>query len=178
MAARRTVAQVEARGEAIVLSSIHGERAAKARTFNSCQTLVLRAAFLAALLAVVPEALASTALCEAQAVRSHQVLRPESLANWEPVDNQTVLVWMRHSTRARIVRLSRPLQGLTSAPIIIFVAGDGDRTISACGHDALTLSHDESEKAGIVSIRRLSARLTAALDHAGEMAPEIDLRPI
>ena len=161
-----------------MLSSPHGERAAKARTFNSCQTLVLRAAFLAALLAVAPEALAATARCEAQAVRSHQVLHAERLANWEPVDNQTVLVWMRHSTRARIVRLSRPLQGLTSAPIIIFVSGDGDRTISACGRDALTLSYDESEKVRIVSIQRLSARLTAALDHAGEVVPEIGLRRI
>lgn len=160
-----------------MISIPHDARAAKAPNFKSHQTLILRAALLAALLAVVPRALASTAFCEAHALRSHQVLRAEGLANWKPVDDQTVLVWMRDSTRARLVRLSRPLQGLTSAPIIIFVDGDGDRTISPCGRDALTLSYDESEKARIVSIQRLSARLTAALD-AGEIAPKIKLSRI
>lgn len=134
--------------------------------------LMFRVAFLAALLAVSPRVLAAPPPCEAQALRSHEALRPENLANWEPLDDQTVLIWMKHSARARLVRLSKPLDGLTSAPIIILVAGDGGRTVSACGHDALTLSYDEREKARIVSIERLSERLTAALD-GGEAAPNV-----
>lgn len=156
------------------MSIPHNQRAAKARGFDSYQSLIFRVVLLASLLAVVPRALASPPLCEEHALRSHQVLRAESLANWEPVDDKTVLVWMRHSTRARLVRLSKPLPGLTSAPIIIFVAADGDRTISACGRDALTLSYDESEKARVVSIQRLSERLTAALD-ARVAVPKINL---
>lgn len=156
------------------MSILHDERAAKACTSDRYQTLLFRVVLLVALLAVVPGALASPAPCEEHALRSHQVLHAESLENWEPVDDQTVLVWMRHSTRARLVRLSKPLPGLTSAPIIIFVAADGDRTISACGRDALTLSYEESEKARIVSIQRLSERLTAALD-ARLAVPKIDL---
>ena len=149
-----------------MISIPHNERAMNARAFDSYQALIFRVVLIAALLAVVPTALASTALCEARAVRSHQVLHAESLENWEPVDDQTVLVWMRHSTHARLVRLSRPLPGLTSAPIIVFVAGGDNRTISACGRDALMLNYAGSEKARIVSIQRLPAGLTAALDAA------------
>lgn len=149
-----------------MISIPHNGRVTNARAFDSCQALIFCVVLVIALLAVAPTALASTALCEARAVRSHQVLHAERLANWESVDDQTVLVWMRHSTHARLVRLSRPLQGLTSAPVIIFVAGGDDRTISACGRDALMLNYAGSEKAGIVSIQRLPAGLTAALDAA------------
>jgi hypothetical protein len=149
-------------------------RAPQARRLDSYQTLIFRVALLAALLAVAPRVLASPAACEQHAVRSHQALRAESLENWEPLDDRTVLIWTRHSERASLVRLARPLEGLTAARIIILVAGDGDRTISACGHDALTLGHDQSERARIVSIKRLSRRLTAALD-AGEAAPNVTL---
>lgn len=156
------------------MSTPHNERAAKASIFNSHRCLLFRVVLLAALLAVLQPALASTSLCEEHALRSHETLRAEGLANWAPVDDQTVLVWMRHSTRARLVRLSRPIRGLTSAPVIIFVAGNGDHTISACGRDSLTLSYDESEKARIVSIQRLSEALTAALD-AVDAAPKVTL---
>jgi len=144
------------------------------RVFDDYFVLIFRAACLVALLAVTPRVLAATPSCEAQALRSHEALRADSLVNWERVDDQTVLIWMKHSARARLVRLSKPLDGLTSASIIILVAGAGDRTISACGHDALTLSYDEHEKARIVSIERLSERLTAALD-AGAAAPNVTL---
>lgn len=152
------------------------ERGPEARIDNY-SSLIFRVAFLAALLAVAPHVLAATPSCEAQAISSHDVLRAETLANWEPVDDRTVLIWMEHSARARLVRLSRPLEGLASAPIIMLVDGDGDRTISACGHDALTLSYDEREKVRIVSIERLSERLTAALDagEAGEAASNVTL---
>lgn len=149
-------------------------RAPQARRLDGYQTLIFRVALLFALVAVAPRVIASTAACEEHAVRSHEALRAESLENWEPLDDQTVLIWTRHSARASLVRLSRPLEGLIAARIIVLVAGDGDRTISACGHDALTLGHDQSERARIVSIKRLSRRLTAALD-AGEAASHITL---
>lgn len=157
-----------------MMSISQSEYLSAARAFGNHFVLALRLAFLAALLAVSPHVLAAAPSCEAQALRNHEALRPENLANWEPLDDQTVLIWMRHSDRARLVRLSKPLDGLISAPIIILVAGDGDRTISACGHDALTLSYDGHEKARIVSIERLSAKLTAALD-VGKAAPNVEL---
>lgn len=158
-----------------MISNCQSEPVAQARVFARCHALIFRLAFFAALLAVIPRVHASTPLCEARALRSHEALRGESLANWEPLDDRTILVWTKHSARASLVRLSRPLDGLTSAPVITLVDGDGDRTISACGRDGLTLSYDESERARIVSITRLSARLTAALD-ARETAPKITLR--
>lgn len=153
-------------------SMLRNERVVQARAVDKYSLLVFRLALLAALLAAIPRVLAATPSCEAHAIRSHEVLRAESLANWEPLNDQTVLIWTRHSAQASLVRLAAPLDGLTSAPIIVLVAGNGDRMISPCGRDALMLGDDRSQAVRIVAIRLLSARLTAALD-AVEQAPQV-----
>lgn len=126
--------------------------------------------FLAALLLASTRVLAATSQCEARAARGHETLLAWGLANWEPLDDRTVLIWTKHSSRASLVKLARPLDGLTSADIISLVDRDGDGTISACGRDALTIGYDESDAVRIVSIRLLSERRTVALDEGAELS--------
>jgi hypothetical protein len=127
---------------------------------------------LAPLLALV---LCSTALgaassvqrCEREAARQDRVLAADQLANWEPLDEQAVLIWTGDSLRAYLVRLQRPLPGLTRAPVITLVDADQDKTISACGRDALSLG-DDGTAALIVSVQRLSRQRTEELEQAAQ----------
>lgn len=155
----------------------HRESAPTARVIESHRALVLSLLFLAALLFMSAQARAATSQCEARAARGHETLLPWTLANWEPLDDRTVVIWTEHSPRASLVKLARPLDGLTSASIITLIAGHGDRTISPCGHDALMIGQDESTVAQIVSITRLSERRTAALDQ-GQDIPRMQLSRI
>lgn len=109
---------------------------------------------------------AAASRCEAHAIRSHETLLARTLENWEPVDDQTVLIWTNHSPRAHLVKLSSPLAGLTSAEVITLVDGDDDQAISPCGHDGLRIgdAQEAEEAVRIVSIELLSARRTAELD--------------
>ncbi|HVS76088.1 MAG TPA: DUF6491 family protein [Steroidobacteraceae bacterium] len=133
-------------------------------TVRTAATLLVIAALL---LALAPRARAATAACERQAVRSDAVLLAPSMADWEPLGDRAVVIWTKHSLRASLVRLARPLPGLTSAAVITLIDGDGDRLISPCGDDSLTLGDGKAGTARIASIRRLSARQTAALDRGG-----------
>ncbi|MGH8297577.1 MAG: DUF6491 family protein [Steroidobacteraceae bacterium] len=131
---------------------------------------VLRLVLLAALLLVSTRALAAASQCEAHAARDHDILLGWRLANWEPLDDRTVLIWTKHSSRASLVKLARPLDGLRSADIISLIDRDGDGTISACGRDAVTIGYDESRAVRIVSIRLLSEKRTVALDEGEELS--------
>ncbi|MGH8169740.1 MAG: DUF6491 family protein, partial [Steroidobacteraceae bacterium] len=131
---------------------------------------VFRLVFLAALLLVSTPALAAPSQCEAHAARDHETLLAWRLANWEPLDDRTVLIWMKHSSRASLVKLARPLAGLTSAAIISLVDRDGDGTISPCGHDAVTIGYSESDAVQIVSVTLLSEKRTVALEEGEELS--------
>lgn len=110
---------------------------------------------------------ASTSRCERQAARKHRFLPVGKLANWEPVDNADVLIWTRDSARAYLVRLARPLAGLTAASIITVVAGADERFVTACGRDALMLQDGYGgDRERITSILRLSERQTTRLERA------------
>lgn len=111
-------------------------------------------------------AAAGTSNCEIRALRSQEVLVGSSLQNWEPVNDRTVLIWTGPDTRAHLVRLDRPLYGLTAAPIIDLVDGDHDRSISPCGHDGIEIGGGQGDGtvARIVSIEFLSYRRTLELD--------------
>jgi Family of unknown function (DUF6491) len=120
-------------------------------------------------LAVAPYRASASPSCERHAAREHRALRVEGLANWEPIDDQTVLIWTGSSIRAYLVRLARPLDHLMVAPIIALLDGDRDRTISPCGDDAVTVDDGEdTEVSPIVSIERLSEKRTAQLDPAAQ----------
>lgn len=132
--------------------------------------LFLRAALLLAVLVslagAMQRAAAGTCACEARAAAAHQVLLAGSLDNFEPVSDRAILIWPRHSARAYLVRLERKLPGLRAAPVIDLVDGDHDRSLSACGHDGVTVGAGAGDGtiARIISIERLSARRTAELD--------------
>lgn len=117
-------------------------------------------------LAATPHAAAAVSNCEARAARTHQTLVADSLDNWEPVNDRTVLIWLRHSTRAHLVKLDRPLDGLPEAAVVVLVDGDHDLSISACGKDGLAIGDGPGigQIARIVSIRLLSEKRTAELD--------------
>lgn len=153
----------------MILTSKSG-RPCVARAAAIDRAYMLRLIFLAILILASTRALAATSQCESHAARDHQTLLAWRLANWEPLDNRTVLVWTTHSLRASLVKLARPLDGLTSADIISLVDRDGDGTISACGRDAVTIGDDESDAVRIVSIRLLSERRTVALDDGAELS--------
>ena len=116
--------------------------------------------------------------CETRAARTHQVLRARSMANWEPLDNRTVVIWTQDSARAHLVRLDRALAGLADAPVIYLVDADRDGRISACGRDGIVIrdGRDVTQVARIVSIELLSARRTAELDPGAHATERDEIR--
>jgi len=116
--------------------------------------------------AVPYRAMAAGTACEREALRAHQVLPAEDLANWVPVNDRAVLIWTQTSRRAYLVGLSRPLFGLTGAPIITLVATGHSGTISACGRDAVTLGDRGAQRVRIAAIRLLSEKMTRQLERA------------
>lgn len=131
-------------------------------------TLLLAA--LVPLLAATPDVAAAASSCEARAARAHQLLLGRSLDNWEPLNDRTVLIWTRHSRRAHLVRLDRPLEDLTAAAVLVLVDGSHDGRISACGNDGIAIGDGPGigPVARIVSIELLSEKRTAELDPGAE----------
>src|SRR5690348_27136 len=76
---------------------------------------------------------------EARAARAHQVVLADSMENWEPLDDRSVLIWTEHSPRARLVRLDRAVAGLADAAVIYLVDADSDGYISPCGRDGIVI---------------------------------------
>ena len=113
-------------------------------------------------LLIAPAACASTSACKARAVHLHESIHVKTLESWEPLDERTLLIWTTHDTRAHLVRLQHPIPGLASALTIFLVAGEHERTVCACGRDAVMVQG--SGLARIVSIRYLSRKQTAQLD--------------
>ncbi len=123
------------------------------------------AAFLyAALFIVAHGASAASPSCEARALSRHEALKAQDLGNWESVDDHTLLIWAKGAIRAHLVRLATPLAGLSEAPIIMLLDGDGDQVISPCGRDAVTVPGARVETARIKSMELLSAKRTAEID--------------
>ena len=115
---------------------------------------------------------AASASCETRALARGEALRAQDLGDWEPIDDQTLLLWARDATQAHLVRLSRPLAGLLEAPIVLLVDGDEDQVISPCGRDAVTLSDARGDAARISSMELLSVKRTAELDRADPTVAE------
>lgn len=114
------------------------------------------------LLLASPAGFAATAVCSARAVHAGDSIPATKLANWEPVDEQAVLVWTVHDSRAHLLRLAHPIPGLRAAAMILLATRGNDPTIRACGHDELLVPGVGT--ALIVSVQYLSEKRTAALD--------------
>ncbi|HEY7889235.1 MAG TPA: DUF6491 family protein [Steroidobacteraceae bacterium] len=124
-------------------------------------------------LVIAPFASASTSACKARAVHLHESIHVEALGSWEPLDERTLLIWTSHETRAHLVRLEHPIPGLASALTIFLVAGEHERTVCACGRDAIMVQG--SGLARIASIRYLSRKQTAQLDPGADTAIAIQM---
>lgn len=135
-------------------------------------TGALGVAILVAFLAATRVSAAVPTGCEARAIRAQQTLLANTLDNWEPLDDHTVLVWTLHSVRAHLLKLETPILGLADADIIHLVDGDHDRLISACGRDGIAVVDDAGvwQVARVVSIELLSKKRTAELE-SGVRAP-------
>ena len=126
----------------------------------------------AALLPVFHYAAAAAPSCDARDLARHEAIRVEELDNWEPIDEQTLLIWVAGSLRAQLVRLDRPIRGLADAPIVVLIDSDRDRIISPCGGDAIAIGDGAGKQARITSIELLSEKRTAELDRdAASMLP-------
>jgi hypothetical protein len=121
------------------------------------------AAFLGLLLAC-PHGYAASAGCEIRALRAQQAIPAARLANWQPVDDRTLLVWTLHDSRAHLVTLDHAIPGLRDAPTVYLITRDHDPNVNACGRDGVIVPG--AGTARIISIRYLSHKRTLELDAA------------
>ena len=113
-------------------------------------------------LLVFPCTFAATPDCEVRALRAQESIPAEQLADWEPVDDHSLLVWTLHDSRAHLVELSHPVRGLVEALTVYIVTRGHDPNVCACGHDEVVVPGGETAR--IISIRYLSEKRTAELD--------------
>ena len=104
-------------------------------------------------------------------MNARQSIPAERLANWEPLDDHTLLVWTLHDSRAYLVELSGPVPGLLDATTLYMVTRNNDPNACACGHDAVRVPGGGT--AQIISVRYLSEKRTAELDPDGAAANRV-----
>jgi len=119
-------------------------------------------ALLGLLLAIPASSYAATAGYHPHTVGARDSIPAARLAYWEPVDQQALLVWTRHDSRAHLVRLDHPIPGLLDAATIFLVTRSTDPKICACGPDELLVPG--AGAARIISVQYLSEKRTAELD--------------
>ena len=122
----------------------------------------LRLVALLALLLAIPASYAATAGCHAHTAGAQDSIPAARLANWEPVDEQTLLVWTLHDSRAHLVRLDHPIPGLRDAATIVLVTPSTYPNMCACGSEELMVPG--AGAARITSVQYLSEKRTAELD--------------
>jgi hypothetical protein len=86
----------------------------------------------------------------------------EQLAQWESLDESTVLLWAPNTSRAYLIGLGRPIAELLLVDDIDIADGDSDRLICPCGRDGL-VEIGSGHSARIVTIEYLSEQRTAEL---------------
>jgi hypothetical protein len=114
------------------------------------------------LLLAFPASYPATTGCPARSVRAQDSIPAAKLANWEPVDDQALLVWTLRDSRAHLVLLDHPIPGLLDAATIFLVTRGTDPKICACGPDELLVPG--AGAARIISVQYLSEKRTAELD--------------
>ena len=100
--------------------------------------------------------------CERRAAYSHTCIPVEQLADWEPLDESTLLLWTHGATRAHLLRLGRPLEELLLADDVDLADADSDRLICPCGRDGV-VDFISGRSARIIAIEYLSEQRTAEL---------------
>jgi Family of unknown function (DUF6491) len=120
----------------------------------------VRLVVLLGLFLAIPAKYAATA--GRHAVGAQDSIPAARLANWEPVDEQTLLVWTLHDSRAHLVTLDHPIQGLLDAATIVLITPSTYPNICACGLEELMVPGGGAAR--ITSVQYLSEKRTAELD--------------
>lgn len=92
----------------------------------------------------------------------HACIPVEQLAEWEPLDERSMLVWAQGETRAYLVQIGRPMEELYLVDDIDLADVDSDRLICPCGHDGV-VDMASGRSARITSIEYLSEQRTAEM---------------
>jgi hypothetical protein len=115
---------------------------------------------------------------EAVAGRSH-VTRPDRacipskiMAEWQPLDDSSILVWSRDGTHAYLLVVEEPIAGLAAAENIFIYDADLDGLICAGGHDRIATEESARDGASIASIELIGGEWTARRETGSAPIPE------
>jgi hypothetical protein len=86
----------------------------------------------------------------------------EQLAEWEPIDASSFLLWAPNESRAHLIRRGRPIEELLWVDDIDLADVDSDRLICPCGRDGV-VEISSGRSARIIAIEYLSEQRTAEL---------------
>ena len=87
----------------------------------------------------------------------------ETLSDWQPVDDQQLLLWAPGDRRSHLLTLASPIVGLLFAEELDVVDGDLDGLICAHGGDEILVEDRPGGSASIAAIEYLSEKRTAEL---------------
>jgi hypothetical protein len=79
----------------------------------------------------------------------------QDLSEWEPLDEFSIVLFSPDSSRAYLLRLTWPIEGLGEADDVDVVDADHDDQICPAGPDGVVLAGCDCGPAQIASIRRL-----------------------
>jgi len=87
----------------------------------------------------------------------------ETLSDWQPVDDQQLLLWAPGDRRSHLLTLASPIVGMLFAEELDVVDGDLDGLICAHGEDEILVEDRPGGSASIAAIEYLSEKRTAEL---------------
>jgi len=90
-------------------------------------------------------------------------IRVQSLSEWEPLDDRSLLLSPPGSPRSHLITLATPINGLRHAGEIDVIDGDLDGFICPNGVDGILVEECLCASANIASIEYLSEKRTAEL---------------
>jgi hypothetical protein len=94
-------------------------------------------------------------------------IRVEDLAEWEPLDNRSILLSVPGQPRGHLITLVAPIEDLRIANDLEVIDGDLNGFICADGVDQVFAAECSCSSASIASIKFLSEKRTAELLREG-----------
>jgi hypothetical protein len=95
--------------------------------------------------------------------RASACIRVEDLAEWEPIDNRTILLSVPGNRRGYLITLATPIEDLRLADAIDVIDSDLNGFICADGVDEVFAAECSCASASIASIEYLTEKRTAEL---------------
>ncbi len=110
-----------------------------------------------------PPALVQTSAPQPRTTTDMECVHVRMLAEWQPVDDHTLLLLAPGETRGHLLRITPEIPGLQAANEVDIVDGDLDDLICPHGEDAIVVEECDCGTAVISSIEYLSEQRTAEL---------------